>query len=64
MIRSGVRWRRRRKCPGTKRVLGRSRLTFRCHNATNVREREKGRERERERERERIRKVPSSFNIK
>ena len=36
-----------------KRVIGRSRLTFRCHNATNIRNRERGRERERERERER-----------
>ena len=35
-----------------KRVIGRSRLTFRCHNATNIRNRERGRERERERERQ------------
>ena len=57
MIRSGVKWRRRRKCPRTKKVLGRSRLTFRCHNATNVRNKEKGRERERERQSEKYQAV-------
>ena len=51
--RSGVRWRKRRRCPGTKRVPGQSRLTLRCHNATNIRERE------REKEKETIKKVPN-----
>ena len=50
----GVRKRRRRRCPGTKRVLGRSGLTLRCHDASNVRGKE------RKKERETIRKVPSS----
>ena len=47
--RSGVRWKRRRRCPRTKRVLGRSRLTLRCHYTTNVRgekERKRGRQSE------------------
>ena len=47
---SGVRWRRRRRCLGTKRVSRRSRLTFRFHDATNVRSKEKRGERERERQ--------------
>ena len=55
MIGSGVRRRRRRRrCPGMKRVPGWSRLTLKCHDATNVRRRE------RKKERETIRKVPSS----
>ena len=47
--------RRRSRCPKTKMVLGRSGLSFRCHDATN-----------RERERERIRKAPITIyqNIK
>ena len=55
---SGVRGRRRRRFPGTKWVPGRSRLTLRCHDATNVRERE------REKERETIRKVLNNRYIK
>ena len=55
---SGFRWRRIRRCQRTKRVLGWNRFTFRCHDATNVKERE------RKKERETIRRVPSSFNIK
>ena len=54
---SGVR-RRGRRCPGMKRVPGWSRLTLRCHDATNVRGRE------REKERETIRKVPTNKYIK
>ena len=50
----GVRRRRRSRCPGTKRVPERSRLTLRCHDATNIRGRE------RKKERETIKKVPSS----
>ena len=42
-----------------KRVSGRNGFTFRCHDATNVR----NRERERGRERETIRKAPTRFNI-
>ena len=56
---SGVRRRRRRRCLETKRVSGRNGFTFRCHDATNVR----NREREGERERETIRKAPTRFNI-
>ena len=48
---------RTRCCPGTKRVLGQSRLALRCHAQTNQ-------ERERERERETSRRVPNKFNIK
>ena len=55
---SGVRWRRRRRCPRTKRVPGWSRLTVRCHDAINVRGRE------RKKERETIRKVPNNIYIK
>ena len=55
---SRVRWRRRRRCPRTKRVLRRSRFTFRCHDATNARGREK------EKERETIKKVPNKKYIK
>ena len=36
--------RRRSRCPRMKRVLGRSRLTFRCHDATNARKRERERD--------------------
>ena len=54
----GVRRRRRRRCSGMKRVSGWSRLTLRCHDATNVRESE------RKKEKETIRKVPSSWYIK
>ena len=45
MKESGVRWRRRkRRCLGTKRVQGWSRLTFRCHRAVQrKRERKRGR---------------------
>ena len=45
---SGVRKRRRRRCPRTKRVPGQSGFTFRCHDATNVRKRERERGRERQ----------------
>ena len=55
---NGARWRRRRRCPGTKRIPRQSRLTLRCHDATNVRGRE------RKKERETIRKVPRSLYIK
>ena len=55
---SGVRWRRRRRCPEMKRVPGRSRLMLKCRDATNVRGRE------REKERETIRKVPNNKYIK
>ena len=55
---SEVRWRRRRRCPGTKRFLGRNGLTLRCHVATNVRGSE------RKKETETIRKVPSNKYIK
>ena len=58
---SGVKKRRRRRCPETKRVPGQNGFTFRCHDATNVRNKEK--ERERERERETIRKAPTRYNI-
>ena len=44
--------------PRIKRVPGWNGFTFRCYDATNVRERE------RERERERIRKALNIFNIK
>ena len=42
-----VRWSRvkGRRCPRTKRVLGRSGFAFGCHEATNTRKRDKGRER-------------------
>ena len=50
----GVRMRRKRRCLGMKKVLGRSGLMLRCHDATNVRGRE------RRKERETIKKVPSS----
>ena len=50
---------RRRRCLKTKRVPGRSRLTFWCHWRTNV----DRRDREREREKKTIRKVPSNSNI-
>ena len=56
---SGVRRRRRRRCPGMKRVLGWNGFTFGCHDATNVR----NRERKGERERETIRKAPTKYNI-
>jgi len=49
---NGVRRRRRRKCPRTKRVLGLNGFIFRCHDATNVKERE------------REGKAPNIFNIK
>ena len=39
--RNGVKWRRRRRCPEMKRVLGWSRLKFRCYDATNIRNRER-----------------------
>ena len=55
---SRVRWRRRRRCPRTKRVPRQNGFTFRCHDATNV----KGRIREKERET--IRKVPNNRYIK
>ena len=42
---SGVRWRRRKRSPRTKKVPGRSRLTFKCHDETNIRNRERERER-------------------
>ena len=54
---SGVKKRRRRRCPETKRVPGQNGFTFRCHDATNVRNKEK------ERERETIRKAPTRYNI-
>ena len=47
---SGVRRRRRRRCPKTKRVPRQNGFMFRCHDATNMKEREKERERERERQ--------------
>ena len=34
-------FKRRRRCPGMKRVLGWSKITFRCHDATNARGRER-----------------------
>ena len=54
---SRVKRRRRRRCPGTKRVQGQSRLTLRCRDATNVRGRE------RKKESETIRKVPTTRYI-
>ena len=48
---------RRGGFPGTKRVLGRSRFSFRCHDATNRRK-----EREREGERDN-KKSPKNFTI-
>ena len=54
---SGVRRRRRRRCHGMKRVSGWNGFTFRCHDATNVRNRERGRERET------IRKAPTRYSI-
>ena len=49
-----------------KRVLGRSRLVFRCHRLrlTQIEEREREREREKERERERDnQKSPNAVQI-
>ena len=43
---SGVRRRRRSRCPKTKRVPGQNGFTFKCHDATNVRKRERERERQ------------------
>ena len=54
---SGVRRRRKRRSPGTKRVSGWNGFTFRCHDATNVRNREG------EGERETIRKAPTRYNL-
>ena len=54
---SRVKWRRRRRCLETKRVPGRNGFTFRCHDTTNVRNKERGRERET------IRKAPTRYNI-
>ena len=55
---SGIRRTRRRSCLEMKRVQGHSGFTFRCHDATNVRNRERERERERESE-----KAPTRYNI-
>ena len=41
---SRIRGGRRRRCPRTKRVPGRSKFWFRCHRAINERERERERE--------------------
>ena len=54
---------RRRRCLGTKRVSGWSRLALGCH-AQTIRERDRERERERDRERQRDRRVSISNNIK
>ena len=43
--RSGVRGRSR--CPRTKRVLGRYRFSFRCHDATNLKK-ERGRKKDKQ----------------
>ena len=51
---SGV---KRGGCLRTKRVSRQSRLTFRCHDATNVNKRE------RDRERETRKKAPNIINI-
>ena len=45
---SGVKWRRRRRCPDMERVSGQNGFTFRCHDATNVRGRERKRGRQSE----------------
>ena len=45
---SRVRWRRRRRCLGTKRVPRRNGFTFRCYDITNVNKRERGKERGRQ----------------
>ena len=43
---SGIRRTRRRSCLEMKRVQGHSGFTFRCHDATNARERERERQSE------------------
>ena len=62
--RSGVRWRKRRRCPGTKRVSGQSRLTLRCHNATYIREREKERKRRRQSEKYQTTNITKYIKLK
>ena len=52
MRRSSV---RRRRCPRTKRVLGRIGFSFRCHRATNQKK---------EREKETRKRAPTQINIK
>ena len=53
----GVKRRRRSRCLGTKKVPGRSRLTLRCHDATNIRRRERKKERKRGRQSEKYQVV-------
>ena len=52
---NGVRRRRRRRCLGTKWVPRWSGFMFRCHDTTNVRNKERGREKERQLEKHQTR---------
>ena len=53
---------RRRRCPGTKRVLGRSGFALGCH-AQTIRKRERQTDRQTERKTERERKRNKKHNI-